>query len=355
MPTVWCVPTETDSGPLRTSTHAGCAEATRYTIDSRTFQPRVPNLIGGKLVESAATEWTPITDPATNRIIGHVPQSTRSEMDAALASSEAAFKVWRDVPVQSRARIILKFAESIRQNLERVATIITKEQGKTMADSRGDVFRGLEVVEHAAAFPSLMLGETAPALAANVDTFTLRQPLGVTAGICPFNFPAMIPLWMFPLANAAGCSMIVKPTERAPGAAMLLAELAHGAGIPPGVVNVIHGGVDAVNFLCDAPPVRAISFVGGNKAGEHIFDRGTRNGKRVQANLGAKNHAVVLPDADKETTLNALAGAAFGAAGQRCMALSVVILVGAAQAWVPELVAKAKTFKVGEANAAPHV
>ena len=249
-------------------------------------QPRVKNLIGGKFVESHATDWIPLHDPATNKLVALVPQTTRSEMEAAVACSEAAFATWRDVPVQQRARVLSKYAELIRANQERVAAVITAEQGKTLADARGDVFRGLEVVEHAATFPSLMLGETAPALAANVDTWTLRQPLGVTAGICPFNFPAMIPLWMFPTANAAGCTMVMKPTERAPGATMVLAELAHAAGLPAGVVNVIHGGVDAVNFLCDAPAVRAISFVGSYKAGEHIFDRGTRHGKRVQVRGG---------------------------------------------------------------------
>lgn len=220
-------------------------------------------------------------------------------------------------------------------------------QGKTLPDARGDVFRGLEVVEAACNIGINLMGETAGNLSKGLDTYTYRQPLGVTAGICPFNFPAMIPLWMFPTATACGNTMILKPSEKDPGAAMILVKLAQEAGLPDGVVQVVHGGVDTVNFLCDAPSVRAISFVGGNQAGEHIFDRGTKQGKRVQANLGAKNHATVLPDADKDATINAIIGAAFGAAGQRCMALSTVIFVGESKNWIPEIVEKARKLKCG--------
>lgn len=183
-------------------------------------------------------------------------------------------------------------------------------------------------------------------LATNVDTSAIRQPLGVCAGITPFNFPAMIPLWMFPMATACGNTFVLKPSERDPGATLLLAQLAMEAGLPPGVLNVIHGSRDAVNFICDAPAIRAISFVGSNQAGEYIHARGSQNGKRVQANLGAKNHAVIMPDADKESTLNALVGAAFGAAGQRCMALSVVLFVGETKNWIPEIVERAKRLVV---------
>jgi malonate-semialdehyde dehydrogenase (acetylating)/methylmalonate-semialdehyde dehydrogenase len=178
-----------------------------------------------------------------------------------------------------------------------------------------------------------MMGETVDNVARDIDTYSIRQPLGVVGGICPFNFPAMIPLWMFPLAIACGNTVVLKPSERTPMTTHILARLAHEAGIPAGVLNVVHGSVDCVNHICDAPAIKAISFVGGNKAGEHIHDRGTKNGKRVQSNLGAKNHATILPDADKEATLNALVGAAFGASGQRCMALSVAIFVGEAKDW----------------------
>lgn len=255
----------------------------------------------------------------------------------------------------------------IRDNTEEIARSITIEQGKTLADARGDVFRGLEVVESVCGMGNLLMGETLGNLARGVDTITLRQPLGVTAGICPFNFPAMIPLWMFPVANVCGNTMLLKPSEKDPGAAMIIAKLAKEAGLPDGVLQVnlkrmiyvtrsdffcnlcqiVHGAEETVNFLCDAPSVRAISFVGGNNAGEYIFARGTSQGKRVQANLGAKNHATVMPDADREATVNALVGAGFGAAGQRCMALSTVLFVGESKEWIHDIVAKAKNLKVG--------
>ncbi|CAG8484024.1 10471_t:CDS:10 [Ambispora gerdemannii] len=233
----------------------------------------------------------------------------------------------------------------IRQNTDKLARSITEEQGKTFPDAKGDVFRGLQVVENACNIPSSFMGEQLE-VATDMDTFTVRQPLGVTAGICPFNFPAMIPLWMFPLSIAAGNTMIIKPSERDPGAMMLLAELAAEAGVPKGVLNVVHGSVDTVNFICDNEHIKAISFVGSDAAGKYIHARGSANGKRVQANLGAKNHGVILPDANKNHALNQLTGAAFGAAGQRCMALSTTVFVGEAQEWLPELAERAKKLKV---------
>jgi len=264
-----------------------------------------------------------------------------------VAAASAAYPAWRETPIQSRVRVYLKYQQLVRENMDDVARLITLEQGKTMADARGDVFRGLEVVEHACSAATLTMGETAENLAANVDSYSYRVPLGVAAGITPFNFPAMIPLWMFPLATACGNTYVLKPSERDPGATMRLIELAEEAGVPPGVVNVIHGAHDAVNFVCDAPAIKAISFVGGNTAGEHIYARGTANGKRVQSNMGAKNHGVIMPDADKESVLNALVGAAFGAAGQRCMALSTAVFVGAAAEWIPEIAERAAALKVG--------
>jgi malonate-semialdehyde dehydrogenase (acetylating)/methylmalonate-semialdehyde dehydrogenase len=230
--------------------------------------------------------------------------------------------------------------------MKELAAILTAEQGKTLADAEGDVFRGLEVVEHAAGIGNLQLGELANNVAAGVDTYTLLQPLGVCAGITPFNFPAMIPLWMFPMAIATGNTFVLKPSEQDPMVTMRLCELALEAGVPPGVLNVVHGGPDAVNAICDHPDIKAVSFVGSTRVGTHVYNRASQAGKRVQCMMGAKNHAIVLPDAHKEQTLNNLAGAAFGAAGQRCMALSVVVLVGEAQAWIPDLVAKAQTLKV---------
>jgi len=235
----------------------------------------------------------------------------------------------------------------IVKHTEDLARCITIEQGKTLADARGDVFRGLEVVEHSTSAASLMMGETVENVSRNIDTYSYRQPLGVCAGITPFNFPAMIPLWMFPMAVVTGNTFLMKPSERDPGAAMMIAKLAQEAGLPDGVLNIIHGAKDAVNFICDAPPIKAISFVGGDTAGRHIHDRGTKNGKRVQSNMAAKNHATVMPDADKDKTLDQLVAAAFGAAGQRCMALSAAVFVGESSKWIPELVERAKKLKVG--------
>ena len=231
---------------------------------------------------------------------------------------------------------------------DELALSITHEQGKTTADAKGDVFRGLEVVEHSCSAATISMGETIENVSRNVDTYSFRQPIGVCAGITPFNFPAMIPLWMFPLATVCGNTFVLKPSERDPGASMILAKLFKEAGFPDGVLNVIHGAHDAVNFVCDAPEIKAISFVGGDAAGRHIHDRGTKNGKRVQSNMAAKNHATIMPDADRERTVDALVGAAFGAAGQRCMALSAAVFVGESKNWIPEIVEKAKKLRVTE-------
>jgi malonate-semialdehyde dehydrogenase (acetylating)/methylmalonate-semialdehyde dehydrogenase len=299
------------------------------------------------MVESKTKNWFDVRNPATQEIVTRVPLATQDEMQAAAASSQAAFKSWRETPTPARQRVMFNLQHLIKENKDKLAVEIVRENGKTLADAAGDVFRGLEVVEFAAAASSHLMGETVENLAKNVDTYSYKQPLGVTAGVCPFNFPAMIPLWMFPVATVVGNTMIMKPSERTPAATMMLAQLATQAGLPKGVLNVIHGTHDAVNFICDDPRIKAISFVGSNRAGEYIHDRGTKNGKRVQANMGAKNHATVLPDADKEGTLNALVGAAFGAAGQRCMALSCAIFVGESKSWIKDLKAKAQQLKVG--------
>jgi malonate-semialdehyde dehydrogenase (acetylating) / methylmalonate-semialdehyde dehydrogenase len=229
---------------------------------------------------------------------------------------------------------------------DKIAHSISVECGKIPADARGDVIRGLEVVEHACSTATLMLGETSQEVATHVDIQSFLEPLGVTAGVCPFNFPAMIPLWMFPLALATGNTHILKPSELDPGASMILAELGHDL-FPPGTLNIIHGTKPAVDFVCDDPRIKAISFVGSNHVGEYIHARGSANHKRVQSNLGAKNHGVILPDAQKERALDALVGAAFGATGQRCMALPVVVLVGEARNWLPELKKKAEGLRCG--------
>ena len=308
--------------------------------------PTVKLLINGQFVESKTTQWRDVVNPATQEVLARVPFATPDEINAAVANAKEAFKTWKKTPIGARARIFLKLQQLIRENMKELAAILTAEQGKTLPDAEGDVFRGLEVVEHASAIGNLQLGELANNVANGVDTYTVLQPLGVCAGITPFNFPAMIPLWMFPMAIATGNTFVLKPSEQDPLVTMRLCELALEAGVPPGVLNVIHGGEDAVNAICDHPDIKAISFVGSTRVGTHVYNRASLNGKRVQCMMGAKNHAVVLPDANKEQTLNAIAGASFGAAGQRCMALPVVMLVGEAQQWLPDLVAKAKSLKV---------
>jgi malonate-semialdehyde dehydrogenase (acetylating)/methylmalonate-semialdehyde dehydrogenase len=308
--------------------------------------PAVSLFIDGKMVQSKTAHWRNLVNPATQEIIGRVPFATPEEVNAAVASAALAFQTWRKTPIGARARIFLKYQQLIRENMKSLALILTTEQGKTLADAEGDVFRGLEVVEYAAGIGNLQLGELANNVASGVDTFTLLQPIGVCAGITPFNFPAMIPLWMFPMAIVTGNTFVLKPSEQDPMVTMRLVELATEAGVPPGVLNVVHGGEEVVNAICDHPTIKAISFVGSTRVGTHVYNRATLAGKRVQCMMGAKNHAVIMPDANKEQTLNNLAGAAFGAAGQRCMALSVAIMVGEAAKWVPDMVEKAKSLKV---------
>lgn len=310
--------------------------------------PRIPLFINGEFVQSQSAHWRDVVNPATQEVLAQVPLATPAEVAAAVAAAKTAFAAWRKTPIGARARIFLKYQQLIRENMKPLAALLTAEQGKTLADAEGDVFRGLEVVEHAAAIGNLQLGELAMNVAGGVDTYTRLQPLGVCAGITPFNFPAMIPLWMFPMAIACGNTFVLKPSEQDPMVTMELVRLAAEAGIPKGVLNVVHGAAEVVDALCDHPDIKAISFVGSTRVGTHVYNRASLAGKRVQCMMGAKNHAVVLPDAHKEQTLNALAGASFGAAGQRCMATSVAVLVGEAQQWIPELVEKAKALRVGD-------
>lgn len=302
--------------------------------------------IHGQPVESQTTDWIELMNPATDEVISHVPKSTLSEMEAAIESSKAAAEKWKRTPISSRQQCMFKFQELIRRDIKKLAENITKEHGKTLSDSEGGLMRGLQVVEHVCGITSLQLGEFLPSISKDMDSFSFRIPLGVTGGICPFNFPAMCPLWMFPVALATGNTMILKPSEQTPGASLMLAELVKEAGFPDGALNIIHGQHEAVNFICDHPAIKAISFVGSDCAGKHVYQRGSANGKRVQANMGAKNHGVVMPDANKEAALNHLTAAAFGAAGERCMALSTAVFVGESQMWLPDLVKKAKKLNV---------
>ncbi|EPS64202.1 hypothetical protein M569_10579, partial [Genlisea aurea] len=307
---------------------------------------RVPNLIGGRFVDSVSSEAIDVINPATQEVVSQVPLTTRDEFKAAVSAAKEAFPSWRNTPVTTRQRVMLKLQELIRKNMDKLALSITTEQGKTLKDAQGDVFRGLEVVEHASGMATLQMGEYVTNVSNGIDTYSLREPLGVCAGICPFNFPAMIPLWMFPVAVTCGNTFVLKPSEKDPGASMILAELAKEAGLPDGVLNVVHGTRDIVNAICDDEDIRAVSFVGSNTAGMHIYARASASGKRVQSNMGAKNHGVVMPDANVDATLNALVAAGFGAAGQRCMALSTVIFVGESSSWEEKLAESAKALIV---------
>jgi len=303
-------------------------------------------VIGGQSIDSKATKWIDVHNLATNQVVTQVPQATSDEMNEAVASAKEAYASWSKTSPLARQQIMFKYQALIKDNLADIARLITLEQGKTHPDAEGDVMRGLQVVEQCCSLTNLLLGETLPGITKDMDLTSYRVPIGVCAGIAPFNFPAMIPLWMFPMATICGNTYVIKPSERDPSACMALVELLHDAGMPHGVVNVIHGQHDTVNFICDHPDIKAISFVGGDTAGKHIYDRGSKNGKRVQCNMGAKNHGVIMPDANKEYTLNQLTGAAFGAAGQRCMALTTAVMVGEAGDWVPEIAERAKKLKV---------
>ncbi|MBX2859280.1 MAG: CoA-acylating methylmalonate-semialdehyde dehydrogenase [Cellvibrionaceae bacterium] len=298
---------------------------------------RVPQLIAGEFTQSATSEWIDVTNPATQELIAQAPCATPAEVRQAIESAKQAFVEWRDTPVPTRARVMLKYQELLKQHHDELAEILAKETGKTFEDAKGDVWRGIEVVEHACNIPSLIMGETVENVANRIDTYSYTQPLGVCAGITPFNFPAMIPLWMFPLAIACGNSFILKPSEQDPLTPMRLAELLIEAGAPKNILQVIHGRKEAVDALLVDPVIKAISFVGSVPVGQYIYKTGTDNMKRVQAFAGAKNHMVVMPDANRQAVINNIVGASVGAAGQRCMAISVAVLVGESKEWIDDI------------------
>ena len=289
---------------------------------------RIEHLVGGEAVPSTSGRTAPIYDPATGQPTAEVDLASVEEVDAAVAVAVAAQRRWRDVPLARRAQIMFAIREGVVRRESELAAIITAQHGKTLADAAGEVQRGLECIEFACGIPDLLKGEFSAQVAAGVDVRSLRQPVGVVACITPFNFPCMVPLWMLPNAIACGNAVILKPSERDPGAAVLLAEIFHEAGLPDGVLNVVHGDQVAVNRLLVHPNVSAISFVGSTPVARHIYETGTAHGKRVQALGGAKNHMVVLPDADIDLAADAAVSAAYGSAGERCMAVSVVVAVG---------------------------
>lgn len=311
-----------------------------------TAVPRIPLLIGGELVQSKTTEWRDVVNPATQEVVAQVPFATREELDQAVANAKEAFKKWRNSSQSARMRVMLNLQKLVRDRAGELAEVISREHGKTLPDAEGEVGRGLEVIEHACSIASLQLGEFAENAASGIDVYTLIQPLGVCAGITAFNFPVMLPCFMFPIAVACGNTFILKPSEQDPTSSLMLAQMALEAGLPPGVLNVVHGGPDIANGLCDHPDIKAISFIGSTHVGTHIYRRASEAGKRCQSMMGAKNHCVILPDADREVALNQLVGAAFGAAGQRCMATSVAVFVGETRDWLPDFVERSKKLKV---------
>jgi malonate-semialdehyde dehydrogenase (acetylating)/methylmalonate-semialdehyde dehydrogenase len=309
----------------------------------------VPHWIGGKAVAGDVSRGGDVFDPSTGRVAARVPFASLAELDTCVQAARAAFPAWAATPPLRRARVMFRFRDLLEGGTGAVAEAISRQHGKTLADARGEIVRGLEVVEFACGIPELLKGEHNESVGTGVDAFSIRQPLGVVAGITPFNFPAMVPLWMFPLALACGNAFVLKPSERDPSASLLLAHMLKEAGLPDGVFNVIHGDREIVNGLLRHPDIAAISFVGSTPVAQHVYLEGTKNGKRVQALGGAKNHAVVMPDADLDDTANALMGAAYGSAGERCMAISVVVAVGddTADRLIAKLAPRVKGLRIG--------
>lgn len=319
---------------------------TPVTASSRQVKT-VDIYVNGGFRQSAATETVPVTNPANQAVIAHVPMTTMAEVNEAVAAAKSAFLLWRRVPAPERARIMMKYQMLLKANQDQIATILAQETGKTFADAQGDVWRGIEVVEQACNVPAMMMGETSENVARGIDTYSLIQPLGVCVGITPFNFPAMIPMWMFPMAVACGNTFVLKPSEQDPMTPNRLVELFYEAGFPADLVQVVHGGREQVDALITHPDTRAISFVGSVPVGQHVYRLGTDHLKRVQCMAGAKNHMVIMPDANKAQVVSALVGSSVGAAGQRCMAISVAVFVGDAVNMIEDVRAAMAVVKPG--------
>jgi malonate-semialdehyde dehydrogenase (acetylating)/methylmalonate-semialdehyde dehydrogenase len=312
-----------------------------------------PVFIDGEWREIAGVATSPVYNPSRGEVIAEVPMCGPDIVDEAVSAAAAAFPAWRDTPAVERARLFFRYRQLLEENFDRICQSVTREHGKTLAEARGSVYRGIENIEYACGAPTLLMGDTLENLARGVDCETQLQPLGVCVGITPFNFPAMVPMWMFPLALVCGNTFVLKPSEKVPLTVNLIIELLERAGLPKGVLNVVHGGRGCVDALLTHPKVKAISFVGSSPVAKYIFETGTRHGKRVQANGGAKNYIVVMPDADVTNTVEALSTAAFGCAGERCMAGSTAITVGqAADRVLPSLVEAARSIRVGPTDVA---
>jgi malonate-semialdehyde dehydrogenase (acetylating)/methylmalonate-semialdehyde dehydrogenase len=306
----------------------------------------VQHVIGGQRINGGG-RFGEVFNPATGAVARKVALGSRAEVDAAVRAATAALPEWAAATPLARARVMFRFRELLEANAKELAAIITAEHGKVLSDAAGEVTRGLEVVEFATGIPDLLKGEFSDQVGRGVDSFSLRQPLGVVAGITPFNFPAMVPLWMFPIALACGNTFVLKPSERDPSASLMLADLLREAGLPAGAFNVVHGDKEAVDAILEHPGIAAVSFVGSTPIAEYIYRTGTAHGKRVQALGGAKNHMVVMPDADLEQATDALMGAGYGAAGERCMAVSVAVAVGGVgDALIDRLAPRVRALKV---------
>jgi malonate-semialdehyde dehydrogenase (acetylating)/methylmalonate-semialdehyde dehydrogenase len=309
----------------------------------------VGHWIGGEAVRSRDDREGEVFNPATGQVQARVAYAAAATVDAAVAAAREAFPGWRDSSLGRRTKVMFAFRDLVARHADEVACLITREHGKVLSDARGEVARGLEVVEFACGIPHLLKGDFSENVSQGVDCYSLRQPLGVVAGITPFNFPAMVPMWMFPVAIACGNAFVLKPSERDPSAANKLGELLAEAGLPPGVFNVVHGDKTAVDRLLEHPDVAAVSFVGSTPIARYVYETAARHGKRVQALGGAKNHMVVLPDADMDLAADAAVSAAYGSAGERCMAISVVVAVGeAADKLIPRVAERLDAIRVGD-------
>ena len=307
------------------------------------------NFIGGRWVISSATSYYDVHNPAVGDVIGRTPLSTAADVGAAVDAAAAALPGWRDTPVNARAQVLHKFKGALEQHFEELARIVTTEHGKTLDEARGSVRRGIECVEVACGAPSLMQGSALEDIASGIDCHVVRQPLGVCAAIAPFNFPAMVPMWFLPFAIVTGNTFVLKPSEQVPLSQRMMAELLQKCGLPPGVVNLVNGGSEVVNALCDHPGIRAISFVGSTPVARHVYQRATHAGKRVQALGGAKNFVVVMPDADLDRSMAAIAESFYGCAGERCLAGSMLVPVGHVhQETRDRMVEAAKSLRVGD-------
>jgi malonate-semialdehyde dehydrogenase (acetylating)/methylmalonate-semialdehyde dehydrogenase len=305
------------------------------------------NYINGVWVASTSSQTLNVPNPATNKLLTKVPVSTKEDVNLAVAAAKEAFNKWKKVPVPKRARILFKYHSLLTDSHEELARLIVQENGKAYKEAYGEVQRGIECVEFASGAPTLMMGETLSGIAEEIDSEMFRYPLGVIGGITPFNFPMMVPLWMFPLAIACGNTFVLKPSERTPILANRLAELFSLAGAPPGVLNVVHGAHDVVNGLLDHEDIAAISFVGSQPVAKYVYERAAGKGKRVQALSGAKNHHIVMPDADMDKAVQHIISSTFGSAGQRCMACSAVVVVGNNEPFVQALTKKADELIIG--------